>query len=56
MLMEGTPDDLDTDMIEKALEQIDGVDFVHDMHVWSLSSGKHAFIVHLRLKESAISR
>jgi Co/Zn/Cd efflux system component len=56
MLMEATPDEIDTEAIEKTLESLDGVDYVHDMHVWSLSAGKHAFIVHLKVKEGAAAR
>jgi len=51
MLMEATPEEIDPFEIERSLEKIEGVDFVHDLHVWSLSSGKHALIVHVRLIE-----
>ena len=50
--MEGTPEDFDTNEIEKSLEKIEGVGYVHDMHLWSLSSGKYAFICHLELKDN----
>lgn len=53
MLMEATPDEYDTEEIEKALEKISGVDMVTDLHLWSLSSGKFALNVHLRLLEGA---
>ena len=43
----------DTEEIEKALEKISGVDMVTDLHLWSLSSGKFALNVHLRLLEGA---
>ena len=55
MLMEATPDEFDTREIEKALEHISGVDYVHDLHLWSISSGKFAFAVHIRLLEAAKS-
>ena len=51
--MEATPDDFDTHEIEKALAKIEGVDYVHDLHIWSLSSSKHALIVHIRAKEGS---
>ena len=53
MLMEATPTDYDTNEIKKALERISGVDYVHDLHLWSISSGKNAFGVHIRLLEMA---
>jgi zinc transporter 2 len=49
ILMEATPDEFDTDEITKSLEKIEGVGLVHDVHLWSLSSGKHAFICHIEL-------
>jgi cation diffusion facilitator family transporter len=55
MLMEATPEEYDTEEIEKALEKISGVDMVTDLHCWSLSSGKFALNVHLRLLEGAQS-
>jgi zinc transporter 2 len=56
ILMEVTPDDFEPREVEKALGKIEGVNFVHDLHIWSLSSSKHALIVHLRLKEGAVAR
>lgn len=53
MLMEATPTEYDTNDIKKALERISGVDYVHDLHLWSISSGKNAFGVHIRLLEMA---
>ena len=53
--MEATPEEYDTEEIEKALEKISGVDMVTDLHCWSLSSGKFALNVHLRLLEGAQS-
>ena len=49
--MEATPEEIDPLEIERSLEKIEGVDFVHDLHVWSISSGKLALIVHVRLIE-----
>lgn len=53
--MEAAPDEYDTEEIEKALEKIYGVEMVTDLHCWSLSSGKFALNVHLRLLEGAQS-
>ena len=49
ILMEATPEEYDVDEIEKDLTQLEGVGRVHDIHVWSLSSGKCAFICHIDL-------
>lgn len=51
MLMECTPDDVEVHVIEKKLYRIPGVEYVHDIHCWALSAGKHAFTVHLKVKQ-----
>lgn len=56
MLMEVTPDEFDTKLIARSLEQIQGVSYVHDLHLWSLSSGKHAFTVHIAIKEGFLAK
>ncbi|XP_063901383.1 proton-coupled zinc antiporter SLC30A2-like isoform X2 [Zophobas morio] len=53
VLMEGTPRGFDRLALIAALEAIPGVAHTHDLHVWSLTTGKHAMAVHLQLEESA---
>ena len=55
ILMEATPDEFDTYEITKSLEKIEGVGLVHEVHLWSLSSGKHAFICHIELTPEFIN-
>lgn len=47
ILLEGVPDGVDVAEIEKALLALPGVDSVHDLHVWAISSGKPSLNVHL---------
>ncbi len=49
ILLEGSPDDLDREEIQQVLEAILGVEEVHHMHVWSLTSGRPLATLHLRL-------
>jgi cobalt-zinc-cadmium efflux system protein len=49
VLLESTPRDLDLDHLRNAMADVDGVDEVHDLHVWSLSSEVRALSVHLVL-------
>lgn len=53
--MEATPDDYHIEDITERLEKIPGVGLVHDVHLWSLSSGKHAFICHIELTKDYIN-
>ena len=47
ILLEGVPDGLDYDAILNDLKEIEGVDGVHDLHVWALSSNKPSLSAHL---------
>lgn len=47
VLMEGAPGHIQTDAIEKSLQQIPGVIAVHDLHIWTLSPGKSSLTAHI---------
>jgi len=49
VLLESTPAGLDLDELLSAMAAVDGVDAVHDLHVWSLSSEVRALSAHLVL-------
>ncbi|MFM9912503.1 MAG: cation diffusion facilitator family transporter [Methylophilaceae bacterium] len=51
VLMEGTPHNIDTDEVEKAMSEMDGVASVHDIHVWTLASGVVALTAHVELQD-----
>jgi len=47
VLMEGSPDGIDPDDVQRTLQSIKGVTEVHDLHIWSLSVGKPSLSVHM---------
>jgi cobalt-zinc-cadmium efflux system protein len=47
VLLESTPDDVDLSMLRAAVTEVDGVVDLHDLHVWSLSSGVRAMSAHV---------
>ena len=47
MLLEGAPPHLDVSEIESALCAAPGVQRVHDLHVWTLTSGREAMSAHV---------
>ena len=49
VLLESTPAGLDVDEVVDAMREVTGVEEVHDLHVWSLSSEMHALSAHLVL-------
>ncbi len=53
VLLEGTPPEVDIDVLRAAMEGVPGVKAVHDLHVWTLTSGIHALSAHAVLQEGA---
>ena len=47
VLLESTPAEVDLSRLRGALAEIPGVLDVHDLHVWSLTSGLHAMSAHI---------
>lgn len=58
ILMEGTPENLSLEEIGEKIRGVDGVVDIHDLHIWTLTSHRHALIGHvvvnadLRISES----
>lgn len=53
ILLEGTPREVDLEALRAAMEAVPGVKAVHDLHVWTLTSGVHALSAHAILREGA---
>lgn len=49
ILLESTPAGLDLDFLAETMTGIDGVEAVHDLHVWTLSSAVRAMSAHVVL-------
>lgn len=56
ILMEGTPPEIDMALLERRLLDIPGVVAVHDLHVWTITSGMDAMSGHLVLKDITTAR
>ncbi len=52
VLLEGTPDGLDLDELRQTMAAVNGVEAVHDLHVWSLSSDVRALSAHVVVEGS----
>jgi len=50
VLLEGTPPHIDTAEVTEALEDVDGVLSIHDLHVWTITSGFESLSVHARVE------
>ena len=51
VLLEGVPQGLALDEIHNALLCIPGIQDVHDLHVWSITTGKNTITAHVTLNE-----
>lgn len=51
VLMEGTPKNVRIDEVAAAIEGIPGVQDIHDLHIWSITSGKNALSGHVVIEE-----
>ena len=52
VLLEGTPSHINPSAVEAALREIAGVQAVHDLHIWTLTSQRHIITAHLVLRDS----
>lgn len=55
ILLEGTPRGMKLEKIEIAIRSVDGVNDVHDLHVWSIGSETHALSCHIAIADIPLS-
>lgn len=51
ILLEGTPRGVRLEMVETAIRRVDGVNDVHDLHVWSIGSETRALSCHIAIAD-----
>jgi cobalt-zinc-cadmium efflux system protein len=51
ILLEGTPHSIDLDLVAHNIAQVQGVNDVHDLHVWSIGSETHALSCHISIAD-----
>jgi cobalt-zinc-cadmium efflux system protein len=51
ILMEATPAHIDIAGVERVIRSVPGIQDVHDLHVWTITSGKDALSAHVILAE-----
>jgi cobalt-zinc-cadmium efflux system protein len=51
ILLEGTPRGMKLERVELAIRDIEGVNDVHDLHVWSIGSETHALSCHISIAD-----
>ena len=53
ILLEGAPRDLNLEKIASEVARLPGVDGIHDLHIWTVTSGFHAMSGHVDLESGA---
>lgn len=56
VLIEGTPAHIDLKAVEEAMRSVPGVAAVHDLHVWTITSGMEALSAHVVAAKGTDSR
>ncbi len=56
ILLEAVPRNIQVDKVIKIIKHIPGVEEVHDMHIWTITSGIHALSAHLLIEDQMVSR
>jgi cobalt-zinc-cadmium efflux system protein len=56
ILMEGVPRHLDVAAVTRRMESAKGVTAVHDLHIWTISSGLYALSAHLVVSPEGMGR
>ena len=51
--MEGTPITVNPSEVQQTLENIDGVIDVHDLHIWTITSGLDSLSCHLLIEDNS---
>jgi cobalt-zinc-cadmium efflux system protein len=54
VLLEATPKGVDVQMIREHILAVDGVVSVHDIHIWTITSGVPVFSAHVVVEDSAL--
>ncbi len=53
ILMEGTPAHIELKTVEEAMKRVKGVKAVHDLHVWTITSGIDAMSAHITVEDTS---
>jgi cobalt-zinc-cadmium efflux system protein len=55
ILLEGTPSHINAAAVEQAIRTVAGVREVHDLHIWTITSGRYALTAHVVVNDASES-
>ncbi len=53
LVLDGVPEGIDVEQIKSAIQEIEGVEDCHHLHIWALSTTQNAMTAHIVVKEGA---
>lgn len=56
ILLEGVPKHIDMDKVVQTVKDVEGVKEIHDMHIWTITSGIHSLSTHVVIGDKMLSR
>ncbi|MFC2021714.1 cation diffusion facilitator family transporter [Chloroflexota bacterium] len=56
ILLEAVPRHIEIDKVIETIKNVSGVEEVHDIHIWTITSGIHALSAHLVIEDQTVSR
>jgi cobalt-zinc-cadmium efflux system protein len=55
ILLEATPKDIELRRVHEIMQSVPGVQEVHDLHIWSITSGMHALTAHVQVNDQPLA-
>lgn len=55
ILLEATPKDVDLENVVKSISELDEIEGVHDVHIWTITSGMYAMSAHIYINDLMVS-
>ncbi|MFC1935144.1 cation diffusion facilitator family transporter, partial [Chloroflexota bacterium] len=56
ILLESVPTHIQIDKVIDSVKSVQGVEDMHDIHIWTITSGIYAISAHLRIEDQTVSR
>ena len=54
MILDAVPDHIDREEVSRYLQSVDGVEQVHDLHIWAMSTNETCLTAHLVMPENTL--
>ena len=56
ILLEAVPKQIEVSKVIENIKKVSGVEDVHDIHIWTITSGIHALSAHLTIEDQRVSQ